>query len=372
MIRRTLLLVAPLAVAALLLAPVTVQAQSWGRGGWRGGYQSGWGGGYRSGWGGWAGNYPGYSSGWGGYSSPSYYGYSNPGYSSYYYSSPLYGYPSYSYSYPSYYATPSYGSSTTVTVAPASSSYQSFYPSDTTRDSRTAYVRVHVPADAEVWFEGQPTQQRGSDRLFVSPPLKPDTNYSYEIRARWMDNGREVDQTRTARVRAGSEASVDFLAADATPTTTSGARTDEFRGERRDNRSYRSDRVTQERAAPTTGAPLPADRRDRIDNTPRPGVPNNPAAPTGDRRDIANPDRPRTPRTETPPAPSGIDNTRGPQNPRDVNTPPTGATRPGVDTNPNRPATPQTETPTAPPGTNNGGVNRPGGPGSSSSPAGRP
>lgn len=318
MIRRLFLMGAPLAVAALLAAPAASQAQRFGVGfgGRSGGVYLGTGPAYNygyGGYGGWAGQYPGYSYGRGGYSYPGY------------------GYPSYSYSYPgTYYSTPSYyNSGTTITVAPATGGYQSFYPSDpSTRDSRTAYVRVQVPADAEVWFEGQKTQQRGSDRLFVSPPLKADTNYTYDIRARWMDNGREVEQTRTVHVRAGTEKEVNFLAAD-------------------NNRTYR-DNATQE-APPATGTPLPAERRD-----------------------IANPNRPATPQTETPTAPSGIDNRRGPQNPADVNTPPSGNPRPGADINPNRPLNPQTETPTAPPGTNNGGVNRPGGPGSSSSPASRP
>jgi len=70
-----------------------------------------------------------------------------------------------------------------------------------------------VPADATVWLEGKETSQKGTDRLFVSPALAPGQDYIYDVHARWTENGREVDQTRSVRVRAGSKVKVDFLEA---------------------------------------------------------------------------------------------------------------------------------------------------------------
>jgi uncharacterized protein (TIGR03000 family) len=77
----------------------------------------------------------------------------------------------------------------------------------------TARVKVTLPdAGAQVWFEGQLTQQRGTQRGFVSPRLGPGQEYVYDVRARWTENGRAVEQTRTVRVRADGVATVDFTA----------------------------------------------------------------------------------------------------------------------------------------------------------------
>jgi uncharacterized protein (TIGR03000 family) len=78
-------------------------------------------------------------------------------------------------------------------------------------DGNLVYLRVRVPADAEVWVEGQKTQQTGTDRLFYSPPIVPGKTYVYEVRARWMVDGRVVDRARKVRVRAGQESAIDFL-----------------------------------------------------------------------------------------------------------------------------------------------------------------
>jgi uncharacterized protein (TIGR03000 family) len=87
---------------------------------------------------------------------------------------------------------------------------QSFYPPNV-QDNRTAMVNVQVPPDAEIWFEGEKTSQTGASRLFRSPPLETGQNYSYDVKARWMENGKPIEQTRTARVRAGEMAQVNFM-----------------------------------------------------------------------------------------------------------------------------------------------------------------
>jgi uncharacterized protein (TIGR03000 family) len=79
----------------------------------------------------------------------------------------------------------------------------------------TVHVTVRVPVDAEVWFGGQKTRQTGTLRQFVSPPLTTDQDYSYEVRARWMEGGKEVVQVRHVAVSAGSRSIVDFTMPDA-------------------------------------------------------------------------------------------------------------------------------------------------------------
>ena len=122
------------------------------------------------------------------------------------------------YSYPVYYGAP-YAVEVPVYSPPAG--YQSFYPPGTVPPDAAAapapalseqvvQVQVRVPGNAQVWFGGASTQQNGSVREFVSPPLVPGRDYTYQIRARWMEGGREIDQTRTVRVHAGERVTVDF------------------------------------------------------------------------------------------------------------------------------------------------------------------
>jgi uncharacterized protein (TIGR03000 family) len=90
------------------------------------------------------------------------------------------------------------------------------YPSAAVRQGTTApadteaHVRLLVPAGAEVWFDGDKTSQTGSVREYVSPPLTPGRNYAYQVRVRWTEDGRPLDQTRKVTVRAGSVTTADF------------------------------------------------------------------------------------------------------------------------------------------------------------------
>jgi uncharacterized protein (TIGR03000 family) len=79
-----------------------------------------------------------------------------------------------------------------------------------TADSNSATMNVRVPADAEIWFEGSKTGQIGPTRTFVSPPLEPGRGFTYEVRARWTQNGKDVDQTRQVHVHAGDNVDVKF------------------------------------------------------------------------------------------------------------------------------------------------------------------
>jgi uncharacterized protein (TIGR03000 family) len=73
-----------------------------------------------------------------------------------------------------------------------------------------AHILVKVPADAEVWFGQSKTSQTGAQREFVSPQLTPGRDFTYDIKARWTEDGKEVVQTRQIDVAAGSWKTVDF------------------------------------------------------------------------------------------------------------------------------------------------------------------
>jgi uncharacterized protein (TIGR03000 family) len=213
-----LLKTAVLAASALLFAagPAAAQRGGGGHGGGHGGGGHGGGGSFHGG-GFHGGSFYGGGYHHGGYY-PGFYGFGlglglGLGYAPYYYGGGYYPYYGGSYStYPDYYPGGVGGYAYLETPVP----YRSFYPPPATdvptnapADNK-AHIRLMVPAEAEVWIEGDKTSQSGTMREFVSPPLAPDNNYTYEIRAQWMENGKPVDQTRKVTVRAGALTVVDF------------------------------------------------------------------------------------------------------------------------------------------------------------------
>jgi uncharacterized protein (TIGR03000 family) len=73
-----------------------------------------------------------------------------------------------------------------------------------------AGIRVLVPADAEVFFDGEPTTQKGTERLFTTPALQAGKKYHYDVLARWQDNGKSVERTRRVDVSGGATVRVDL------------------------------------------------------------------------------------------------------------------------------------------------------------------
>jgi uncharacterized protein (TIGR03000 family) len=151
----------------------------------------------------------GYGLGYGGYGG--YGGYS--GYGGYGYDVPLY--------------VPYFSSSYMVPQPPGgfygppdSGGYGNDNPVSPARDTQgpmprvlSAAVEIYLPnKDAELWFNGVKTQQAGQKRAFVTPDLEPGKSYSYEVRAKWMEDGKEFDQTRTVTVRSGAQVVFAFFA----------------------------------------------------------------------------------------------------------------------------------------------------------------
>jgi uncharacterized protein (TIGR03000 family) len=142
-----------------------------------------------------------------GYYNHGYHRFNGLGYYPYYY--PKYGYyRPYSYSTPySYYPSFDLG----YDSAP-DSGYQSAAVS---RDialaqaDTTANVTVRLPANSQLWFDSSITNSTGPVREFQSPSLDPG-RYTYEVRARWTENGRDITQTQTVTVSPGAHVTADF------------------------------------------------------------------------------------------------------------------------------------------------------------------
>jgi uncharacterized protein (TIGR03000 family) len=78
------------------------------------------------------------------------------------------------------------------------------------RRDQPVLITVSVHPSAEIWIEGVKTTSTGSTREYQSPPLTPDNRYTYTIRARWKENGREVDRTQQIAVTPGGYLTVSF------------------------------------------------------------------------------------------------------------------------------------------------------------------
>jgi len=201
---------------------------AYGRG--YGGYARGGYGGYARGYGGYARGYGGYGRGYGGYG----YGYGR-GWGGY----GLYGLGGYGlgyglgyrpsgYAYAPYYDTydysPDYYYSPDYSAAPIAD-YDAYNPAIVTPQSYTVPAAPAVPPDttdraklhvllpdpnAQVFIEGTLTQQTGTNREFITPPLAPDKPYAYTIRATWMENGHQMNRSMDVTVQAGRDTTADF------------------------------------------------------------------------------------------------------------------------------------------------------------------
>jgi uncharacterized protein (TIGR03000 family) len=88
--------------------------------------------------------------------------------------------------------------------------YTAYYPPDQAVEANGATIRMHVPSDARVSFEGEATSQSGADRTFMSPSLTPGRAYVYHIRVQWNENGKAVERNRDVTVHAGDRISLDM------------------------------------------------------------------------------------------------------------------------------------------------------------------
>lgn len=78
--------------------------------------------------------------------------------------------------------------------------------------SAEAHIRIYnVPADAEVFFDGHPTTQKGRSRHFTTPALEGGKMYSYKILVRWQKDGKTLESSCIASMSGGDSVNVDFF-----------------------------------------------------------------------------------------------------------------------------------------------------------------
>lgn len=97
-------------------------------------------------------------------------------------------------------------------AAPAEGSGDSAYrPS-----SDGIMLTVRVPAGAKIMVNGLETSSTGEVRRYISRGLESGYTYNYEVEAVITRDGKEVTETKSARVRAGQSVAMDFDFTDAT------------------------------------------------------------------------------------------------------------------------------------------------------------
>lgn len=69
-------------------------------------------------------------------------------------------------------------------------------------------VKVNLPADAKLTFNGTPANGTGAVRTFTTPALERGTDYAYELTAEVVRNGKIEKVTARVVVRAGETATV--------------------------------------------------------------------------------------------------------------------------------------------------------------------
>jgi uncharacterized protein (TIGR03000 family) len=113
------------------------------------------------------------------------------------------------YSYVPYYV-PYYVPSDGRNTDYASSYYDSTGDAAVASASLPAHITVRAPANAEILFDGKKTDSTGGVREYETPPLKPGKQYTYDVTARWEENGQLITQSQRVIVSAGSKTIVTF------------------------------------------------------------------------------------------------------------------------------------------------------------------
>jgi uncharacterized protein (TIGR03000 family) len=82
---------------------------------------------------------------------------------------------------------------------------------DAEPEKKPAVLIVRLPADAELYVAGIKSTQTGASREFASPPLAPGKKFSYQVKAVWRKDGKEIVRLEKAIVRTGETTQVDLL-----------------------------------------------------------------------------------------------------------------------------------------------------------------
>jgi uncharacterized protein (TIGR03000 family) len=73
-----------------------------------------------------------------------------------------------------------------------------------------ANIRVNLPADATLTFDGTPTTSTSANRWFVTPPLAEGNRYGYNLKAEFVRDGKTITVQKQIWVRPGRDTDVSL------------------------------------------------------------------------------------------------------------------------------------------------------------------
>src|SRR5262245_2903149 len=83
-------------------------------------------------------------------------------------------------------------------------------PAQPAQPAQGARITLVVPASAEVFFTDKPTKQKGSERLYLTPPLNPGRENYYEVVVRWQEGDKAIERVRKVVVKPGESVRINF------------------------------------------------------------------------------------------------------------------------------------------------------------------
>ena len=93
--------------------------------------------------------------------------------------------------------------------------------SPTSFERADGLLTVNVPEDAKIYVNGIPTSSTGGARQYVSRNLRLGFNYTYEVKAEMVRDGKPVEVVKTINLRAGETANLAFDMEGSQPAETS-------------------------------------------------------------------------------------------------------------------------------------------------------
>jgi uncharacterized protein (TIGR03000 family) len=78
---------------------------------------------------------------------------------------------------------------------------------------------IRVPSSAEVFVAGEKISGTGTMRTFTSDNLTAGQTYEYKVKGKWMENGKEVERTKTVKAVPGKRVMVDLTRSEIRPGT---------------------------------------------------------------------------------------------------------------------------------------------------------
>jgi uncharacterized protein (TIGR03000 family) len=78
-----------------------------------------------------------------------------------------------------------------------------------------AKLTLQLPAAGEVWLGGKKVStEKNAEQLLISPVLKPDEKYTFDVKMRWTKGGKTYEAKRNVTIGAGESSRLVIFSGD--------------------------------------------------------------------------------------------------------------------------------------------------------------